>query len=82
MSRNLPARPAKQLAVNLVEHHSRLAFESPLHCQSMLQAEAELILDVQISTSSPVSAEINLWRLLDFMDCSRMRLGLITWGLP
>lgn len=58
------------------------AFESPLHCKSMLQAEAELILNVQISTSSLVSAEINLWRLLVLMDRSRMRLGLLVVTFP
>lgn len=57
-------------------------FESPLHCQSMLQADAELILDVQISTLSLVSAEINLWRLLVLMDRSRMRLGLSMASFP
>jgi len=39
------------------------------------------MLDVQISTSSLVSAETNLWRLLVLMDRSRIRVGLFTENL-
>jgi len=42
------------------------------------EAEKEPTLDVQMSISSLVSAETNLWRLLVFMDRSRMSIGLFT----
>jgi len=49
------------------------------------KAAKEPIVDVQMSISSLVSAETNLWRLLVLMDRSRMSIGLFTvspdWGL-
>ena len=42
------------------------------------KAGREPIVDVQMSISSLVSAETNLWRLFVFMDRSRMTIGLFT----
>ena len=79
----------KALTSKICQAAGRRSGGAPFHASFRISAawpvnatkKKRKLIDVQISASSLVRAEINLWRLLVLMDRSRMSVGLFTENL-